>query len=1263
MSPRRKRRKVTTRTSNLSLDKFPSESFKVVTNVDDRSDKSTLANTTKLQYARRICRLVEEENKESASPVPELNCNQLAFTPNGHPYCLICRKRVIDVSSLKMKSKDGRIYYQYGLIKRHFVSSVHKSNSKTNRRGETQCCSLVQESAADVFKSSKTVEETALIMMAMFLGKHPTISDHVFQDMSGLVRSLFGLLKFFVEEVRVAVRKTKSSAATRKVADLNLVFQVLSNIHWRRDWLSSMVVAMGKVKNEDDIASMLRSRAAHFMIDESTDISINSRLQLACSWHDDSGRFHNAMMDSFDCSKHKTGEHIYSTLLNYFQQKGLMSTMASGTADGASNVCAFTGEHKSALARFKQHDKLLSDWWCLMHQDNLAIGEGVKSLKKQVSVVRSLGSFFKGKSSKRLRVFEEVCGEMNGALDLINLWSGPSMTASRLKMYVSTRWGSFFSSAERIVKLSGQIRVALVSFGDECEEVEVGDGKQELKASALLKSFEEVEGTLAFMADFGDMFRGILKPGQTVSRPWIHTAYQKFHVHHSLLYELFRIGMSPAESRLQPLDNTEVLAMAEMVRGTENKARCAIVRFKSQSDRGYVNTELKISPRDGQSSCTMTSLSFLQALSEGEGELDLNIDELESIVRRGLKKYKQFCESQDKKVGVLLSYLDVFEHFADELNLKVDLENEEHRFCVFGPIDPNNGRSFRQWIKKSIGCRVILTMESITCAVYVESRSHSILFDSHSRDVRGRKIPGDPTSGKGYVVRTRNVDLLQWLANTCGKPLGRWCAFTAQCVLSKDDEKKVRPLKITNDRIAVDVRPVIEKLHAARRVRAVRNPALSRRLRREEINWAPFIRYKSWREAMLQYSGVEEDHLHNLVKETDNINIMFANSVYESRCKRFAKRGNYAWRMLEAFSLFNPSEYRRFAADLQNAVELTEQLLKLMKRSARLAANEKTNENQTDLLEENRAKILTACRQYFGRVIDGFGEPMSQMDSTVDVSEFYTKLKVLHGDKYREFADFALNALSFLGTTVTVEDTFSFDNITKSKQRSRLSAERLDGRRRLQSLPSVVKSVEENNSAVEAFAKYRESKHIRKLFKDRSLSRHYREKLHHCASESSSLTDMRRAEIKEITSLRRKATVLAGANLQRQTIRSYFDAKRDQLDPDVTENEPDAVCQGENDDIDDPNDGGAAADAARREEMEMREAADVPFNEGHNFEGWAIKFWDVDNLTWKKGTILKWVGPGQLVFEIEMRGRSSIRRRNRKRIVDLSVCRFEPLVE
>lgn len=93
----------------------------------------------------------------------------------------------------------------------------------------------------------------------------------------------------------------------------------------------------GREIHEDDIDSLSKAVVSHLYIDEGTDIAINSRIQFGASWFDARDEFRSEVLQSFDCSKSKTGEHTFNQVKPYLDDNGIRNC-ATSTTDGASSL-------------------------------------------------------------------------------------------------------------------------------------------------------------------------------------------------------------------------------------------------------------------------------------------------------------------------------------------------------------------------------------------------------------------------------------------------------------------------------------------------------------------------------------------------------------------------------------------------------------------------------------------------------------------------------------------------------------------------------------------------------------------------------------------------------------------------------------------------------------------------------------------------------------------------------------------------------------
>ncbi len=276
-----------------------------------------------------------------------------------------------------------------------------------------------------------------------------------------------------------------------------------------------------------------------------------------------------------------------------------------------------------------------------------------------------------------------------------------------------------------------------------------------------------------------------------------------------------------------------------------------------------------------------------------------------------------------------------------------------------------------------------------------------------------------------------------------------------------------------------------------RRESVTLDPTRSTPLEPSDVSWDLFPRFAKWLDCMQDYCGVDQDYVEKVCQETMKTATVIANTIYKSLIQRLCRRNSYAWHVMKGLSVFDPSEYKTFSKTPTLAVKRLKKLAELMPKLLTID----TPERPSTCLKI--ATVLNEARAYFHRITAGYEAPLDAgTKRIVDITDHYKGLKIVFNTEYGSFIDFALNAISFLGTSVMIEDTFSLSGLVKSKRRSLLQNVKVDARRRL-SAPSVprvaniIKRLKKERGGmgtklVDEMKQYRTAKEVRQVFGNRS---------------------------------------------------------------------------------------------------------------------------------------------------------------------------------
>ncbi len=141
-------------------------------------------------------------------------------------------------------------------------------------------------------------------------------------------------------------------------------------------------------------------------------------------------------------------------------------------------------------------------------------------------------------------------------------------------------------------------------------------------------------------------------------------------------------------------------------------------------------------------------------------------------------------------------------------------------------------------------------------------------------------------------------------------------------------------------------------------------------------------------------------------------------------------------------------------------------------------------------------------------------------------------------------------------------------------------------------------------------------------------------------------------------------------------IRNYFSADGKQQPPEAEDSVPDIRTEADVDNDFEVESKEAKDDVQLEIKQEVKDGAEIDVEGGSNFIGWTLRYYSESEFRWREGTVVKWVGPGEYVFELkdindnadaatssrttQPRRRSSRRRAQQtaSRIVDLNQIRF-----
>ncbi len=332
--------------------------------------QSTIMFSTKLRWSKKIYDTVTTKNAERKSgPIRGLNRDQLGWSSDkGWPVCMVCPKEFVAAEGSHLNISH---------ITNHFATKSHWKRCTENHLAKIYGKSDSSESIHSHFAICAEREKTLLELAAFFLAQTPSISDHAFTNVQHLIGGAFGLLSPEIKELREALRSIQGVEIRKTANRLFSVYDVLSKVKWHRAWMADLIVANGMYLNQEDLDSIRSGYMCHISLDESTNSALESRLVIGSSWIDKSFKYRRAILCSYDVSGKQTGEVIFGLLISYLKSTRLLNKTATVATDGASSVCRFTGKEISLMARMSKAYPFIADFWCLCHQLNLAISDGV----------------------------------------------------------------------------------------------------------------------------------------------------------------------------------------------------------------------------------------------------------------------------------------------------------------------------------------------------------------------------------------------------------------------------------------------------------------------------------------------------------------------------------------------------------------------------------------------------------------------------------------------------------------------------------------------------------------------------------------------------------------------------------------------------------------------------------------------------------------------------------------------------------------------
>ncbi len=441
------------------------------------------------------------------------------------------------------------------------------------------------------------------------------------------------------------------------------------------------------------------------------------------------------------------------------------------------------------------------------------------------------------------------------------------------------------------------------------------------------------------------------------------------------------------------------------------------------------------------------------------------------------------------------------------------------------------------------------------------------------------------------------------------------------------------------------------------------------------VSFNMFPRFKQWCSTMDSYSGPDSQTLHANVLENRKLAAEIANAIFEDISSRFGKRNRRVWKLMLGGSVFNPMNYDFFAREPDLAIELLADLLKEFPVLASVGD------------DVTVTSILLECRSYFTHTKTGYGTPLRlytpgrKKCKDDRITPYYHSLQKVYQQLFYNFAEVAFNVLSFLGTTVLIESTFSITNLIKNKSRTLLHPDKVDAFRRLKTFTSFKEMVSGDMKDIMArFRPLLDHPNVKSVLQVRSKSKYYGKRtIGKSATLSQAERDSFTAEVKQTLSMSETVlNVAASVNGERRAggcaaaITDYFNSSPParELKEDCA---PDEKIVGENDILENPESKNAQEDAESELRIEMEDAKSLNLNDC-DIIGWHIRFFDEVGAKWCSGCIQKRIGDSGMRYEIKIenplasnsshrsgsRPRRSSRNRAMVRIVDLAVTRYMP---
>lgn len=197
----------------------PSRPIKTYTLVSRNTPygKSALKEDTKLTWAQKSYDLCLKLNALQKTPIKNLNPNQLGFTDDGWPHCIMCDKTFHSF-------EENRV--RYSNLAAHFKTKTHWNVCKLNPSCKTR--SRPRQQPVLKFQNYAQLEKTLQVilvfitthifaqnistppptsqlrqvMCALFSGQNPTISNNAFEKIQVLLRAMLSLFKPAIETVK-----------------------------------------------------------------------------------------------------------------------------------------------------------------------------------------------------------------------------------------------------------------------------------------------------------------------------------------------------------------------------------------------------------------------------------------------------------------------------------------------------------------------------------------------------------------------------------------------------------------------------------------------------------------------------------------------------------------------------------------------------------------------------------------------------------------------------------------------------------------------------------------------------------------------------------------------------------------------------------------------------------------------------------------------------------------------------------------------------